>query len=717
MTFKKYIRNLMICCMTVWMLVSVFSVSIAEANGFPVNKNIRVGLLFDQGNHLQAVPYVTLSSPTGLELSDTQQAASPFISVFPYEETIVHLDRYYIAFTDTNNLQQAEAVYNGLKEKNHRPYIVQETLMNEIRYQVIVGHFNSESQAMESANRIAAESAYSGTVYGNFRVEAGTFADRQGADLLVAELRSQGYAAYLVIDRQNGAVTYRVWVGNGESQNSAARLMEQLQAAFADRTFVIAPQGASSILLKSAYVDGKSLQVAAISGQSPKIMARATAGVGVPVVKVNERSNRYYRGVIELSLHNGKLAVINELPLEEYLYGVVPREMVTGWPLEALKAQAVVARTYALNSNRWVIAHVVDDEKDQAYWGYGIEAPDASQAVDETYGEVLRLENGQLIEAFYSSNSGGMTASGYEVWGNDVPYLRSVASPDDVAVLETTAKWYHVVLKNGLFGYIHSDYLVKNGEYNQAGFPLAAVQGMEVNVRANADIYHEILTKVNTGDMAVILEEVYENNAYSWRKGPYTPEKMAEMINANQQTTNQRIAGPVWDLQVSKRGDSGRVLEVTANGNVVPVSSPDAHRSLFRDGSSLRSTQFVIEGQGEYTILGANGAQVTYPKNGTSAILYATDSQGQAGSKANPVNGNQQNFVVINNLGDVRVASKSQAYVFVGTGYGHGFGLSQWGAHGMANKRDGFGNLVYTYKDILTHYYSDQVYLDVAQYQ
>ncbi|MCK9912312.1 SpoIID/LytB domain-containing protein, partial [Microbacteriaceae bacterium K1510] len=83
---------------------------------------------------------------------------------------------------------------------------------------------------------------------------------------------------------------------------------------------------------------------------------------------VEEREQRKYRGTIELSSYKSHLAVINELPLEQYLYGVVGSEMVAGWPLEALKTQAVLSRTRAVNQgNKYGIANLSDTVLEQAY--------------------------------------------------------------------------------------------------------------------------------------------------------------------------------------------------------------------------------------------------------------------------------------------------------------------------------------------------------------
>ena len=142
-----------------------------------------------------------------------------------------------------------------------------------------------------------------------------------------------------------------------------------------------------------------------------------------------------YRGVVELRrTAAGRLTVINELDLEEYLYGVLKNEVDPQWPTEALKAQAVASRTWALYSlNRFASEgyDVCATADCQVYRGVTAEDPRTSAAVDETRGEVMTYQ-GRPIFAAYHSDSGGSTESSELVWGGAYPYLRGVADPYSV---------------------------------------------------------------------------------------------------------------------------------------------------------------------------------------------------------------------------------------------------------------------------------------------
>jgi stage II sporulation protein D len=152
------------------------------------------------------------------------------------------------------------------------------------------------------------------------------------------------------------------------------------------------------------------------------------AAAGIPV-RVNGRT---YRGTIELHPDSGGVTVVNRVDLEGYLDGVVSAEMGRRDPAdaEALRAQAVVSRTYAMrNFGRWKARgfDVTGTVADQVYGGLLVESAEGRQAVADTRGLVLTYQ-GRPIEAFFYSTCGGRTADGTEVFrGAAEPYLKSIA--------------------------------------------------------------------------------------------------------------------------------------------------------------------------------------------------------------------------------------------------------------------------------------------------
>jgi stage II sporulation protein D len=146
-------------------------------------------------------------------------------------------------------------------------------------------------------------------------------------------------------------------------------------------------------------------------------------------------NGRAYHGLLVVRRAGKALSVVNSLPLDEYVRGVVGGEMPDRWSIAALEAQAVAARSYALATLR-PGAHfdLYDDARSQVYGGIAYETARTNIAVERTAGKVLTW-NGRVATTYYFSTSGGRTADVHEVWPRvpTVPYLRSVDDPYDVA--------------------------------------------------------------------------------------------------------------------------------------------------------------------------------------------------------------------------------------------------------------------------------------------
>jgi stage II sporulation protein D len=147
-----------------------------------------------------------------------------------------------------------------------------------------------------------------------------------------------------------------------------------------------------------------------------------------------------YRGTLRIVHLTDGLEVVNKLPLESYLWGVVPRESPASWPIEALKAQAVAARSYAFRSTGGSGSFdVYCTTASQVYGGADGEAASTDKAVSETRGIVPKYQ-GTPITAFFFSTSGGHTENIENVWSGAAPqpYLKGVPDPYD------TTSPYHI---------------------------------------------------------------------------------------------------------------------------------------------------------------------------------------------------------------------------------------------------------------------------------
>ena len=153
---------------------------------------------------------------------------------------------------------------------------------------------------------------------------------------------------------------------------------------------------------------------------------------------------RLYRGRLQVNVQGDFLQVVNLAGLESYLQGVVAGEMPHSWPLDALRAQAVAARSYALaNLVKGRPFDLYADVRSQVYLGVAGEKPRTTEAVQSTAGEVV-LYSGKVASTLYFSSSGGKTASSADVFGVPVPYL--VSRPDPWDKLSPYHRWGPVLL-------------------------------------------------------------------------------------------------------------------------------------------------------------------------------------------------------------------------------------------------------------------------------
>ena len=154
-----------------------------------------------------------------------------------------------------------------------------------------------------------------------------------------------------------------------------------------------------------------------------KIVVKSSDGRGIWV------GQKRYSGKLNLYILDSEILVINILGIEKYLSSVVGSEMPAKWPLEALKAQAIASRTYALKQKGNSLYDIDSTNKNQVYSGLEARTYKTISAVRSTRSLVLTYKN-KLINALFHSSSGGMTENSQDVWKNEYPYLSSVKDFD-----------------------------------------------------------------------------------------------------------------------------------------------------------------------------------------------------------------------------------------------------------------------------------------------
>ena len=215
-------------------------------------------------------------------------------------------------------------------------------------------------------------------------------------------------------------------------------------------------------------------------------------------------------GDLLLSVRDGQLRAILRAPVEEYLLGVVPYEMSDSFPLEALKAQAITARTYALRKKQAAADSdydVVDNTNDQAYYGIQWENENAIRAVRETAGQCGMYKK-RLAECFYSASNGGQTELVHHVWGSgDYGYITMTDDPYDLENSASVVKTYRIpkaVKTNSALGVLQDMLLLSVSEQMESlGFDgdvsnirITSVDGLRATTPKYADSPSRLMTRM-----------------------------------------------------------------------------------------------------------------------------------------------------------------------------------------------------------------------------
>lgn len=418
---------------------------------------------------------------------------------------------------------------------------------------------------------------------GYYRVASNDLPDKAAAEELIG-LLDKAVLAWT-------GTHWQVWVGNATDASEANALANDLASLLPAHTWaVMNPNSSRSELCTSGG------QVLAILPAGDNYISAADGGL-------MELAGKQHRGWLQLTQQSGRYRVINYIDIEDYLLGVVPREMSPSQPLEALKVQAVASRTFALTCNKHKGAGFdVCTTTDCQVLDHSREAARSSQAVRETSGQVV-MYNGQMVPVYFHADGGGHTENPVYVWGNTVPYLNGVPE------LYPTNSGY---------------------EYWEE--------------RLSADEVKQLL-----GQMGINV-----GNVLSVEPLNYTP------------------AGRVQRLQIV--GSAGStVLE----------------KEQIRLNLRLKSRVYTVKPDiPAVSVLGANGQVTSINPSGLKVVTASGQQTLTAQSSYSLLGANKQQR---------QTAAQANSYLFVGSGFGHGVGISQHGAYAMA--RNG-----HTFEEIIRYY-------------
>ncbi len=227
-----------------------------------------------------------------------------------------------------------------------------------------------------------------------------------------------------------------------------------------------------------------------------------------------------YSGFLDVRKDKNGLHFINELPFDDYVEGVIAAELEEDWAMEALKAQAVISRTYALfmrNQNTGKDYHITSSLPHQVYKG-DTTSEKIHQAVKETAGEILTYR-GQPIKAFYHSTCKGTTELPEEVWMESYPYLRSVPCRGENSPYENWVRRFDIEEIENALGInglkdIHITSLTSTGRIKTLNF-ITKESNLEVNALDLRKIFrHEEIPSTQFTVAVVGRHVVFEGSGY-----------------------------------------------------------------------------------------------------------------------------------------------------------------------------------------------------------
>ena len=344
-----------------------------------------------------------------------------------------------------------------------------------------------------------------------------------------------------------------------------------------------------------------------------------------------------YRGNIELLRTADGIAVVNELPLEEYLYSVVPSEMPASYPLEALKAQAICARTYAyghmLRAGYPQYGAHVDDSTSYQVYNNIMEADSATTAVKETYGRMILTNEGTVANTYYYSTSCGVGTTA-DIWKTEeaktLDYLKSsYLNPGSLRQVDS-----ETVAVGGDTSAVETKVEALSNEETFQTF-ISSIRAEDYEAQEPWYRWCYTVKKIDISRMTEVLKKRYEADKeliLTLKDGDYISQDI---------TSFSRVQA----ITVAKRGSGGVADELvisTDKGNIKVISEYNI-RAVLCDGTTK--------------VVRQDGSEVSMPSLLPSAFFVIEPSH------------DKKNVV---------------GYNIIGGGFGHGVGMSQNGARNMA---------------------------------
>ncbi|MCQ1529736.1 SpoIID/LytB domain-containing protein [Lutispora saccharofermentans] len=461
------------------------------------------------------------------------------------------------------------------------------------------GYYNIIDKEIKKIQYIKAVK-YQGDIIGPYHIQIGeSFADYDSAEKSLENIKTKLPDSFLAYDGM-----WSIWTGLFLDEKQC---LDQIN---------IYQNKSNFYTYKLVEPDQRRVQIADVNSNDVMLIYKAQqveirASESMENTSPLEVNGVKYRGNILLKTQeDGSILVINDVAFDEYLYSVVGSEANPAWPIEALKAQAVAARNYAVinlgkhNKDGYDLCSTTHC---QAYKGYSKEHDSTNKAVAQTKNKLL-FYGDEVATTFYHSSSGGHTENSENIWSEEIPYLRGVDDPFSVGSPNDT--WTHAL------------------------------------------------------DRKAMQQKLIENNM---------------------------DIGDIIDVNIIETSEFGRAkkVEITGSKSAV-ILEKEKMRTIFGT-SDIKSIWYEIKTDSDVNIYDTNSNSISVKRPQGLHIISAS------GQTIIEPSGKK---ISIKGLFDVQQYNiMPQTYILNGKGWGHGVGMSQYGAKGMADSG-------YSFIEILEHYYT-----------
>lgn len=417
-----------------------------------------------------------------------------------------------------------------------------------------------------------------------------------------------------------------------------------------------------------SYVTGGSATEISILDKSGKITFAFDCGTALDfsLRPIQPKSGKYYisapdgyayDGAMRFNRYKDAMTVVSVLPIEDYVAGVLPYEISSSWNMETQKAFAVCVRSYTLSNlgkhGRTYGFDLCNTTDCQVYRGVSRITSAVREAVEATRSMVLTY-NGRPIGAYYSSSTGGCTAGAYDVWGgSSFPYLSASPTPWEKYDEHAGGSWTVEVSPAELYQAL-----------KKKGYALTGnVADVKINSLAEGSTYVNSVTITDVNGKSITIDKC---------------DKIRIAMSAYLKSAN---------FVVGKAGQSVTVTDY--------VTDTDLEKETTLSGLKVRTVY------GDKIVSSDNGVNTTSGKKALKGMTVIT-SDGTV-----PISSVQGSVKCLPDLSEIKVKAVTRTvklnglsgnFVFVGRGYGHGVGMSQYGAKDL-------GDMGYSYDVILSSYF------------